>query len=132
MALKITIQNLDQIVARRWKYSSEKKRSLATNVFSCINGKEPDELPESLDLEDGEAQQWRDFVTDLRLKREESKTKRNIDNLNNNVKSMIELMNNKDLRDHLSVDQYEELSKSLSELKKIVTSNKNYVKRKSN
>lgn len=132
MALKITVQNKGQIVARRWKYSSEKKRSVATNVFSCINGKEPDELPESLELEDGEAQQWRDFVTEIRLKRKEITTKYSITNLNSNIKNMIELMNNKDLRDHLSVDQYEELSKSLSELKKIVTSNKNYVKRKSN
>ncbi len=133
MTIKITEQN-DRILVRRWKYSAEKKRSLPTTLYSVKRWTAPDELPEAVvkgyDVEQGEQQDYIEFMKSKAIEAERSSAKYNLGHLVNALNKSKIALEDPELMNKLDVDGYERLSVTINEIKKLVTKNKNALKRK--
>ena len=133
MAIKITEQN-KIIVVRRWKYSPERKRSLPSHVYSVSKYNLPDKLP--LDvvtkhcIDDEEQQTWVDFALSLKAEFELSAAKYSLWSLSEKLGAAKEALVDVDLKKELTLEQYEDLSKTVNDIKKLITKNKNALKRK--
>lgn len=133
MTIKITEQN-NQILVRRWKYSSEKKRSLPTSVYSVSKFSGVKELPRTVVDEHGvdedEQKVFRDYMQKLDEAREGRLVKRSLENLTDNLNSAKQALTDPELKEILSLGEYERLSETINDIKKIITKNKNSLKRK--
>lgn len=133
MAIKITEQN-KLIVVRRWKYSPERKRSLPTQVYST-NKYVPDEkLPLDVikqhQITDEEHQTYIDYVAKVKQKQDEQSAKWSLSSLTSSLNRAKQALIDPELKETLSVEEYEELSETVNEIKKLITKNKNALKRK--
>lgn len=133
MTIKITEQN-NQILVRRWKYSTEKKRSLPTTLYSVSKYSIKSELPESVisehEVTEEEKQTFTDFVKNLKVEQEKISAKVSLWTLTDNLNKAKDALINPELRGELKLEQYEELSETVNEIKKLITKNKNALKRK--
>ena len=133
MAIKITEQN-QQILVRRWKYSAERKRSLPTSLYSVSKFSVPDKLPDHVISEYGvtqeEQQTFVDFVKKLKEEIDRTSAKISLRLLTENLNKAKEALIDPDLKCSLKLKQYEELSETVNEIKKLITKNKNAIKRK--
>ncbi|HCM0628217.1 TPA: hypothetical protein N2717_004551 [Vibrio parahaemolyticus] len=133
MTIKITEQK-DIIVVRRWKYSKERKRSLPTQIYSVSRYSVPSELPEDVikahEVDAEEQQTFIDFVSNLKEEQEKNSAKVSLWQLTRSLSKAIEALRDPELKDELTLEQYEELSEKANEVKKIITKNKNSLKRK--
>ncbi|ODZ11033.1 hypothetical protein [Vibrio parahaemolyticus] len=133
MTIKITEQN-NQILVRRWKYSKEKKRSLPTSLYSVSKYSVPDELPEAIvsehEVTKEEQQTFIDFVEKLNEEKERTSAKVSLWMLTDNLNKAKSALIDPELRGELKLEQYEELSETVNEIKKLITKNKNALKRK--
>lgn len=133
MAIKITEQK-DVILIRRWKYSPEKKRSLPTQVYSVSRYKAPDKLPEdvikkhSVDAE--EQKTYIDFVSKLKEEQTKNNAKISLSVLSISLNKAKTALLDPELKETLTLNEYEELSETVNEIKKLITKNKNAIKRK--
>ena len=135
MAIKITEQN-KVILVRRWKYSKERKRSLPTQVYSVSRYNVPDKLPLDViskhSIDDEEHQEWIDFALSLRAEFERSAAKYSLWSLSENLCSAKKSLEDVELRGELTLEQYEELSETVNDIKKLITKNKSFLRRKLN
>ena len=133
MTIKITVQN-KQVLVRRWKYNKDRKRSLPTTLYSVTLYTPPDELPESVITEhcidSDEQQTYIDFVTNLKNERAQTNAKYSLMTLTDNLNNAKSALTDDDLKVVLTLEEYEELSELVNEIKKLVTKNKNALKRK--
>ena len=133
MTIKITQQN-NQILVRRWKYSSEKKRSLPTTLYSVSEKNVQNELPANVVAEYGvdktEQQTFIDFVVELNKGKEIDISKDAMLSLADDLQKAKMALLDPDLKTEMTYEQYQELSKSVDEIKKLVTKNKNALGRK--
>lgn len=133
MAIKITEQN-KVIVVRRWKYSKERKRSLPTQVYSVSRYSVPESLPESVINDHGvnqeEQQTFIDFVSELKKEQDALRAKYSLISLSENLMNAKKALVEPDMRAELTLEQYEELSNTVNDIKKLITKNKNAIKRK--
>ncbi|MEZ9296147.1 hypothetical protein AB4150_18735 [Vibrio cyclitrophicus] len=133
MTIKITEQK-KVIVVRRWKYSAERKRSLPTTIYSVSRYSVPSELPKDLikahEVDAEEQQTFIDFVTKLKEEQEKSSAKFSLRYLTDSLNKAKDALVDPELKDALTLEQYEELSETVNEIKKLITKNKNTLKRK--
>lgn len=133
MAIKITLQK-DIVLVRRWQYSSERKRSLPTNVYSVKRYQAPNELPEDVITEHNvdveEQQTYADFVTELNKEMEKVSAKVSLRMLSQYLNQAKTALEDTELKEAISLDEYENLSNTINDIKKLVTKNKNALKRK--
>lgn len=133
MTVKITEQK-GIIVVRRWKYSPEKKRSLPTQVYSVKSYAAPTELPDDVIKEHGvdadEQQTFINFVAELKASQEKISAKISLRYLTDSLNKAKDALTDPELKDSLTLCQYEELSETVNEIKKLITKNKNALKRK--
>ena len=133
MAIKITEQNR-VIVVRRWKYSKERKRSLPTQVYSVSRYAVPDRLPDAVindhSVDQEEQQTFIDFVSELNKEQDALRAKYSLRSLSDNLIEAKKALVDPDMRADLTLDQYEELSNTINDIKKLITKNKNAIKRK--
>jgi hypothetical protein len=133
MGMKVTLQK-DIVLARRWKYSPERKRSLPTNVYSVKRYQAPSELPsevvEAHEVTAEEQQVYADFVTKLGKEMEVIHAEVGLRLLSNRLNDAKVALEDPELKETISLDGYEKLSETINEFKKLVTKNKNGLKRK--
>ena len=133
MAIKITEQNR-VIVVRRWKYSKERKRSLPTQVYSVSRYGVPDSLPESVindhNVDKEEQQTFIDFVLELKKEQDVLRAKYSLRSLGESLMNAKQALIDPDMKAELTLEQYEELSNTVNDIKKLITKNKNSIKRK--
>lgn len=133
MTIKITEQK-DVIVVRRWKYSPEKKRSLPTQVYSVSRYKAPSELPDEViekhDVDTEEQKTYSDFVSEMKEESERSSAKVSLSILIYSLNKAKTALIDPELKDTLTLEEYEALSETVNEIKKLITKNKNAIKRK--
>jgi len=133
MTIKITEQK-KVIVVRRWKYSAERKRSLPTTIYSVSRYSVPSELPEDLikahEVDAEEQQTFIDFVVRLKEEQEKSSAKFSLQFLTGNLNKAKDALVDPELKEALTLEEYEELSETVNEIKKLITKNKNTLKRK--
>lgn len=133
MGIKVTLQK-DIVLVRRWKYSSERKRSLPTNVYSVNRYQAPSELPseviEAHSVTAEEQQIYADFVTELGKEMEVIHAKVGLRSLSDRLNAAKVALEDPELKEIISLDDYEKLSETINEIKKLVTKNKNGLKRK--
>lgn len=133
MAIKITEQK-KVIVVRRWKYSPERKRSLPTQIYSVSRYSVPDELPEDVisthEVDADEQKTFVDFVTKLKEEQEKNSAKFSLRYLTESLNKAKDALIDPELKDALTLEQYEELSETINDIKKLITKNKNALKRK--
>lgn len=133
MTIKITEQK-KVIVVRRWKYSPERKRSLPTQIYSVSRYSVPDELPEDVisthEVDADEQKTFVDFVTKLKEEQEKNSAKFSLRYLTESLNKAKDALIDPELKDALTLEQYEELSETINDIKKLITKNKNALKRK--
>ena len=133
MAIKVTLQK-DIVLVRRWQYSKERKRSLPTNVYSVNRYQAPSELPaevvEAHEVTAEEQQIYADFVTQLGKEMEVIHAKVGLRTLSDRLNDAKVALEDPELKETISLDEYENLSDTINEIKKLVTKNKNALKRK--
>ncbi|HAS8492919.1 TPA: hypothetical protein I7732_20945 [Vibrio vulnificus] len=133
MTIKITEQK-DVIVVRRWKYSPEKKRSLPTQVYSVSRYKAPSELPDEViekhDVDTEEQKTYSDFVSKMKEESEKSSAQVSLSVLIHSLNRAKTALVDPELKDTLTLEEYEALSETVNEIKKLITKNKNTIKRK--
>lgn len=133
MTIKITEQK-NVIVIRRWKYSPDRKRSLPTQIYSVSRYSVPNELPEEVitahEVDAEEQQTFIDFVTKLKEEQEKNSAKFSLRYLTESLNKAKDALIDPELKDALTLEQYEELSETVNEIKKLITKNKNSLKRK--
>lgn len=133
MTIKITEQN-NQILVRRWKYSAERKRSLPTSLYSVSMFNRVNELPESViaehNVDADEQKVFSDYMQKLDEMSAVMSVKYNLEHLTKNLNSAKLALVDPELKEILSLDAYEELSETINEIKKLITKNKNSLKRK--
>ncbi|NNN54567.1 hypothetical protein FKN11_24425 [Vibrio sp. 2-2(7)] len=133
MAIKITEQN-KLIVVRRWKYSPERKRSLPTQVYSTNKYVPDEQLPLDVikqhQITDEEHQTYIDYVAKVKQKQDEQSAKWSLSSLTSSLNRAKQALVDPELKETLSVEEYEELSETVNEIKKLITKNKNTLKRK--
>ncbi len=133
MAIKITEQK-NIILVRRWKYSPERKRSLPTQIYSIRRYDAPERLPtdvvEKYGITDEEQQVFIDFVINLKEDQEKDRLKYSLYFLSDNLNKAKEALMDAEIRDILTVSEYEVLSNTVNDIKKLITKNKNTLKRK--
>ncbi|EJG0899094.1 hypothetical protein C4H01_RS24455 [Vibrio parahaemolyticus] len=134
MTIKITEQK-NIIVVRRWKYSAERKRSLPTTLYSVNKYSIPDKLPnetiEAHQVDAEEQQTFIDFVKNLEEESKKKSEKASLKLLRYNLNNAKGALLDSELKHELTLEQYEELSETINEIKKLITKNKNAIKRKS-
>lgn len=133
MTIKITEQK-DVIVVRRWKYSPEKKRSLPTQVYSVSRYKAPSELPDEViekhDVDTEEQKTYSDFISKMKAESEKSSAQVSLSVLIHSLNRAKTALIDPELKDTLTLEEYEALSETVNEIKKLITKNKNAIKRK--
>lgn len=133
MTIKITEQK-KVIVVRRWKYSAERKRSLPTTIYSVSRYSVPSELPEDLikahEVDAEEQQTFIDFVIKLKEEQEKNSAKFSLQFLTGSLNKAKDALVDPELKEALTLEEYEELSETVNEIKKLITKNKNTLKRK--
>lgn len=133
MTIKITEQK-NIIVVRRWKYSPERKRSLPTQIYSVSRYSVPNELPDDVismfDIDADNQKYFSDFVVNLKEEQEKNSAKYSLRSLTKNLSGAKSALVDPELKDSLTLEQYELLSESINEIKKLITKNKNSIKRK--
>lgn len=133
MTIKITEQN-DRILVRRWSYSTEKKRSLPTTVYSVKRWSAPNELPADIvktyEVDKGEQQDYIEFMKAKDVESERDTAKFNLKYLMDNLNKSKLALEDPELMNELDAEGYEKLSAAINDIKKIVTKNKNALKRK--
>ncbi len=133
MTIKITEQK-NVIVVRRWKYSPERKRSLPTQIYSVSRYSVPSELPEDVIKEhevDAEEQQtFVNLVAKLKEEQEKNSAKYSLRYLTDSLNKAKDALVDPELKGALTLGEYEELSETVNEIKKLITKNKNSLKRK--
>ena len=133
MTIKITEQK-NIIVVRRWKYSSERKRSLPTQIYSVSKYSLPDELPtevvEEHKVDKEEQQTFIDFVSSMKAEQEKVSAKVSLILLTKSLNDAKSALIDPELREELTLEQYNELSETVNDIKKLITKNKNALKRK--
>ncbi|GAA06974.1 hypothetical protein [Photobacterium leiognathi] len=133
MRIKVTLQK-DIVLVRRWQYSKERKRSLPTNVYSVKRYQAPSELPadvvEAHEVTAEEQQVYADFVAELKKDAEKASAEVGLMMLTKSLNRAKMALEDPDMREAISLDEYENLSKTINEIKKLVTKNKNALKRK--
>lgn len=133
MAIKVTLQK-DIVLVRRWQYSKERKRSLPTNVYSVKRYQAPSELPseviEAHSVTAEEQQIYADFVTELNNEMAKITAKFGLKDLRSHLNNAKTALEDPELKEVITLDEYENLSETINEIKKLVTKNKNALKRK--
>ena len=133
MSLKITEQGRKYLV-RRWSYVPEKKRSMPTTVYKVYRFEAPSQLPSDVvnefSVTDEEHQEYIDFIARAKQESQEASARYNLRFLNESLNSARVALESKELRDSISLKEYEELSVTIGEIKKIVTKNKNALRAK--
>ncbi|CAK2105245.1 hypothetical protein VCRA2113O137_440002 [Vibrio crassostreae] len=133
MTIKITEQK-NILVIRRWKYSPERKRSLPTQIFSVSKWGAPNTLPADVISEHGvdadEQQTYVNYVTALKEEQSKNSAKYTLILLEKTLEQAKEALVDPELKDALTLDQYEGLSETVNDIKKLITKNKNQLKRK--
>jgi hypothetical protein len=132
MSLKFTEQNR-RILARRWKYCKETKRSkpetiLSVNIFSV-----PDMLSTDVinthNVTKDEQQQYIDFATEHNAKTEQDSKKRTARRIEVDLKGFVDVFTSVDALSELTLDDLENLSEHANTLKKLITKEKSKRKR---
>lgn len=133
MTIKITEQK-KVIVVRRWKYSPERKRSLPTTIYSVSRYSVPNELPENTikthEVDAEEQQTFVDFVAKLKEEQEKNSAKYSLRYLTESLNKAKDALIDPELKEVLTLEEYEELSETVNEIKKLITKNKNTLKKK--
>lgn len=133
MTIKITEQN-GRILVRRWSYSTEKKRSVPSTVYSVKRWDAPAELPadtvKAHKVDKSEQQDYIEFMKEKSVESKRNSAKVGLRLLLDNLNKAKTALEDPELMNELDVDGYENLSNAINEIKKIVTKNKNSLKRK--
>lgn len=133
MTIKITEQK-NQILVRRWKYESSKKRSMPTTLYSVPRQKLPPELPFDVIKEHKvskeEQQTFIDFVSLHREESEKIYSKVSLSLLTINLSAAKKALVDPELKHELTLEQYEVLSETVNEIKKLISKNKNSLARR--
>jgi hypothetical protein len=132
-SINIREQN-NRIVVRRWTYSAEHKGSRGTMIYSVNKYRLPDELPTDViserEVTQEEHQIFIDFAAKLKADTEKTSSKVALRLLIANLVDAKTALVDPELRDGLTLEQYEELSETINDIKKIITKNKNTIKRR--
>ncbi|HGZ6746194.1 TPA: hypothetical protein ACOLZF_004618 [Vibrio parahaemolyticus] len=133
MSLKFTEQGR-KILVRRWKYSPERKRSLPTTVFSTSIWRPDPTLPEEVIKEhsvtDEELKEYENYINSKKEEEGLRSEKTSLLALNFNLKRVESALSNPEACEEITLGQYEEMSEILANVKKLVTKNKQALKRK--
>lgn len=133
MALKITQQGKKYLV-RRWKYSPEKKRSMPTTVFTTsqygFDERLPDDVIEKFNVSEEEHQSYIDYFKKVREDRDTATSKWSLLTLNQRLEESRVALEDAELKVSISLDEYEKLSETIGEIKKVINKNKNELRRK--
>lgn len=133
MSLKITEQGRKYLV-RRWSYVPEKKRSMPTTVYKVLRYEAPSELPEDVikefNITDEEHQNYIDFMGKTKKESLENRAKMSLRGLRYSLESARVALENSELRNEINLKEYEELSETIGEIKKLITKNKNALRAK--
>lgn len=134
MTLKITEQN-GRVLARRWAYSKEKKRSMPTTVYAdalsrVMETKLPKDVIKKHNVTKEEQEEYTSYVTAYVEKSRNEGNLFTAKYLSETLKSASSALLNPELADQLTLEQLEILSERINEVKKIVTSIRNKARRK--
>ena len=81
-------------------------------------------------VDEDEQKVFRDYMQKLDEAREGRLVKRSLENLTDNLNSAKQALTDPELKEILSLGEYERLSETINDIKKIITKNKNSLKRK--
>jgi hypothetical protein len=132
MSLKFTEQN-HRILARRWTYCKDAKRSKPETILSVSMFSVPAKL--SLDVVNthnvtsDEQQQYIDFATTHNAKTEQDSKKRTARMIEGDLKEFVDVFTSVDALSELTLDDLEKSSEHANTLKKLITKEKNKRKR---
>lgn len=132
MTLKFTEQN-HRILARRWTYCKDAKRSLPETILSVSMFSVPEKL--SLDVINthnvtkDEQQQYIDFATEHNTKTEQDSKKRKANKVEGELKEFVDVFTSVNALSELTLDDLEKASEHANNLKKLITKEKNKRKR---
>jgi hypothetical protein len=132
MSLKFTEQNR-RILARRWTYCKETKRSKPETILSVNMFSVPDMLSTDVikthNVTKEEQQQYIDFATEHNTKTEQDSKKRKAGRVEGDLKEFVDVFTSVDALSELTLDDLENASKHANTLKKMITKEKNKRKR---
>jgi hypothetical protein len=132
MSIKFTEQN-HRILARRWKYCKDTKRSKPETILSVSMFSVPAKL--SLDVIDKhnvtkeEQQQYIDFATEHNTKTEQDSKKRKANRVEDDLKEFVDVFTSVEALSELTLNDLEKASDHANNLKKLITKEKNKRKR---
>ncbi|EJU9078405.1 hypothetical protein N5K72_004589 [Vibrio parahaemolyticus] len=94
----------------------------------------PSELPTDVinahEIDAEEQQTFVDFVAKLKEEQEKNSAKYSLRYLTDNLNKAKDALIDPELKEALTLGEYEELSETVNEIKKLITKNKNSLKRK--
>ena len=127
MTIKMTIQK-DLLLVRRWKYTPERKRNMPTTLYTinkyAAQLNLPDDVVKEHSVSKEEQQEYTDFVSDMNNARAIDRQKNSLTRFKYTLDKVKIALENRDLLDELTLDQYKEIAEKIAEVKKLVTYNK--------
>ena len=133
MTIKITEQK-KQVLVRRWKYEPSKKRTMPTTLYSVPSHSLPPMLPDNVIFEHNvdkeEMATYAEFFKIHQEKRERDSATGALLLLTGLLKDAKTALIDPELKEKLTLNQYEELSETVNEIKKLISKNKNALARR--
>lgn len=133
MPIKITEQN-NRLLVRRWHYSKEHKRSMPSTVYSVACRKAPATLPNSVvkkhDVTEEERQQYADHMAAIKEKENRESIHRGLKYLKFSLERASQALDDPKMLEDFTLEEMEEASEIINEVKKKITKVKNAKKRK--
>ena len=133
VAIKITEQK-KQVLVRRWKYEPLKKRTMPTTLYSVPSRLLPPMLPDDVIFEHNvdkeEMATYAEFFKNHQEQRERDTAAGALLMLTGLLRDAKTALIDPELKEKLTLNQYEELSESVNEIKKIISKNKNALARR--
>ena len=133
MTIKITEQK-KQVLVRRWKYVPSKKRTMPSTVYSVPSHSLPPMLPDDVisehNIDNEEIATYAEFFKNHQEQSERDSATGALLMLTDLLRDAKTALIDSDLKEKLTLNQYEELSESVNEIKKIISKNKNALARR--
>ena len=127
MTIKMTIQK-KLLLVRRWKYTPERKRNMPTTLYTinkyAAELNLPDDVVKEHSVSKEEQQEYTDFVSGMNNDCAIDCQKSTLKCFNYRLGEVKIALENRDLLDELTLDQYKEIAEKIAEVKKLVTYNK--------
>ena len=133
MTIKITEQK-KQVLVRRWKYEPSKKRTMPTTLYSVPSHSLPPMLPDDVisehNVDKEEMATYAEFFKNHQEQRERDSATGALLLLTGLLKDAKTALIDPELKEKLTLNQYEELSETVNEIKKLISKNKNALARR--